>query len=153
MKRVAIGSVLAGFAAGVVLFALFSFQPAGPFAAANVYWPPRPEWIVNWVAHEELGPSDIVLQAGEERVLMTVPGDRWFVLTYIQQEPSDLYLIERVAGVETVKLGSLFGQERPFLGATGITFRPGAEVVVRNMQPTYARTITPAMSLVGYYSR
>lgn len=91
------------------------------------------------VVNAEPAPEDIVtvvvprVPEGDETIAIELEGDRWFILTDvipvgIGEAKGTLALIQRENDRSTSKL-SIKG---PFHSATGIAFKPGSRVVIKD---------------------
>lgn len=159
MRSTALNSAIAAVAASVLLLGVTNFKLVAQEEVARFQWPPRPGQIVNWSGEVDLGLSvgnSLPLPSGGSQAILTVPSDRWLIINYYEGFDTTLRLVERVGGQDTHKLllngGSGLGGPGLPLGAVGVRFRPGSEVVVQSLT-TSSRKISYTSSLVGYYSR
>ena len=155
---------LALVALALVVGAFFGTQtsqaaPPAPFQANS--WPPPPKAIVNWNAYEDLvrAGQDLIIPPSSDRVLMTVPDGRWFIMTEhsFQAGGGELRLASKVGGQYRVHRHSLrnntLPDQRPGNAAVGIAFPPGSQIVLWNENATGGSNIQAAGYFNGYFAR
>jgi len=152
-------------AASALLFASVkpALSPAQSFSQLSPGWPPPPEAMFNFHGKNiELAGGDYLVSPGEKQVIYTVPADRWLIVTnadWMTCQYPLLFLLERVANVETVKANLSpgdsscpYGGNLDSAGPVGLTFRPGSEVVVWNASSNGGAQISD-WHLIGYEDR
>lgn len=150
---VALVSVLA---LAFVLSSPFSSGQQPQLAGINCGWPPRPTAMFNFCGFDVIDQGGDTTAPGQSDVtLLTVPSDRWLVITNIfsaTNSASGLRVVERKNGSETVK--ALVPSASVSIGGTGpigFVFEPGADVLLRN---SYAVDANYAgVTLQGYFMR
>jgi len=150
--------IAVGLAVSVVLVSVvsaqYALQPSGRIFQAGVplspaqAFAPHPRNFVNvssqQVAIDELGigPADtLCLVGGQEVTLVTVPMDRWFLLTNLhitRWDHSGYIRILEVAADSTTTIRVNGEQEQEMVGSmrwdpSPLVFSPGSRVVLRNI--------------------
>ena len=98
------------------------------------------------------------LPAGGAHLLLTVPGNKWFVLTDARfnsaLEAHRLDVVEVLpSGSETVKIDSLAPMAAiPYASSTGIPFAPGSRVAIRNSSAVGQPPAGTGYNITGYFA-